>query len=33
VSRSRPGTLDPGYGKGGTITGAQDRTAMFTTVP
>ncbi len=31
VTRGKPGQLDPGYGKGGTIEGQQIRTVMLTT--
>jgi hypothetical protein len=33
LTRSRDGDLDPGYGKGGSITGTQVRTTTFTTSP
>jgi hypothetical protein len=33
LTRSRDGDLDPGYGKGGSITGTQVRSTMFTTTP
>ena len=33
VSRVRAGVLDPHFGKGGSSTGSQDRTATFTTMP
>jgi hypothetical protein len=33
VSRTRKGSLDPHYGKGGTIVGAQDREAAWTSMP
>lgn len=33
VTRARPGQLDPGYGKGGTIHGRQVRTLTFTSTP
>jgi hypothetical protein len=33
LSRAREGDLDPGYGKGGTITGTQVRDTTFTTAP
>jgi len=33
VTRSRPGQLDPGYGKGGIIAGQQVRSVMLTSTP
>jgi hypothetical protein len=33
VSRSRTGTLDTHYGKGGTAVGSQDRTVMTMSTP
>jgi hypothetical protein len=33
MTRSRLGSLDPGYGKGGEITGEQVRTVTFTSTP
>jgi hypothetical protein len=33
LTRSRDGDLDPGYGKGGSITGTQVRSTTFTTTP
>jgi hypothetical protein len=33
LTRTRDGDLDPGYGKGGSITGTQVRSTMFTTAP
>jgi hypothetical protein len=33
LSRSRPGVLDTHYGKGGTVTGSQDRGAMWMSTP
>jgi hypothetical protein len=33
VTRSRPGVLDTHYGKGGVVTGSQDRTVMVMSTP
>lgn len=33
VTRSRPGVLDPHYGKGGVVVGSQDRTVAVTSMP
>lgn len=33
ITRARPGTLDPGYGKGGSVEGQQVQTVMLQSVP